>query len=288
MSRTEPPRVVGGVRELQRWADRQRALGRRIGLVPTMGALHEGHLSLVRKALSLCDDVVVSLFVNPTQFGPGEDFDRYPRDLEGDLARLGELGVEVVFAPETGEMYPPGEATWVEVERLTEGMCGRSRPGHFRGVTTVVARLFLAAKPHVAVFGMKDYQQLAVIRRMVRDLHFDIEVVGAPTVREPDGLAMSSRNAYLDTAARQQALSLQAALREARSLFEAGERDAGRLVSAVRARVAKEPDAEIGYVELRCAETLEPVETIDRQAVVGLAVSIRGTRLIDNVILDES
>jgi pantoate--beta-alanine ligase len=192
------PRIVREIRELQRWADGERASGRRIALVPTMGALHEGHLSLVRRARACADRVVASVFVNPTQFGPGEDFDRYPRDLDGDAAKLGRSGCDVVFAPSAGEMYPDGDCTWVEVEGLTDGLCGRDRPGHFRGVTTVVTRLLNAAKPHIAVFGEKDYQQLVVVRRLVRDLHIDVDIVAAPTVREPDGVAMSSRNALLE------------------------------------------------------------------------------------------
>jgi pantoate--beta-alanine ligase len=281
----ERPRIVRRVRELQRWADAERASGRRIALVPTMGALHEGHLSLVRRARTSADRVVTSLFVNPTQFGPGEDLDRYPRDFEGDVAKLGRSGCDLVFAPPVDEMYPEGDCTWVEVEGLTEGLCGRDRPGHFRGVTTVVSRLFLAAKPHLAVFGEKDYQQLAVVRRLVRDLHFDVEIQAGPTVREPDGLAMSSRNELLERSHREQARALNAALAEARRLYRSGERDPSRLESAARQRLEKEPDASIDYVEVRCAETLAPLERIDRPAVLALAVRFGGTRLIDNTTL---
>ena len=273
------------VRELQRWADATRAAGLRIALVPTMGALHEGHLSLVRLARALADRLVVSIFVNPTQFGPNEDFDRYPRDLEGDSEQLRAAGVDVVFTPEVREIYPAGEATWVVVERLTSGLCGRRRPGHFRGVTTVVARLLLCAKPHVAVFGEKDYQQLAVIRRMVRDLHFDVEVVAGPTVREPDGLAKSSRNAYLSPEARRQAPALNAALVEARRRWSAGERNAERLLAGVRERIEKEPLIELEYAELRSADELEELERLDRPAVLAVAARIERTRLIDNALL---
>lgn len=266
--------------------DAERAAGRRIGLVPTMGALHEGHLSLVRIAREHADFVIVSVFVNPTQFGPGEDFDRYPRDLDADVAALAREGVACVFAPEVDEMYPEGDATRVRVERLTEGLCGRSRPGHFEGVTTVVARLFNAARPHVAVFGQKDYQQLAAIRRMARDLLFDVEVIGAPTLREPDGLAMSSRNAYLGAEARAQAWALYAALLEARERVRAGERDAVGLLAAARRRIAKAPLAEVDYVELRDAESLEPVERIERPALLAVAVRFAGARLIDNLVLE--
>ncbi len=287
MNPTEPRRICS-VAELQAWADASRAAGRRIALVPTMGALHEGHLSLVRLARYRGDRVVVSIFVNPTQFGPGEDYDRYPRDLDTDVARLRPLHVDVVFAPTVDEIYPPGDATRVEVRGLTEGMCGTGRPGHFLGVTTVVARLLCAAKPHVAVFGEKDYQQLVAVRRMVSDLHFDVEIVGGPTVREPDGLALSSRNAYLGHDARRQARCLNDALHDARKLYEAGERDARRLVDVVRQRVAKEPLAEIEYVELRDADSLEPVVRVERRAVLALAVHFEGTRLIDIKILEAS
>lgn len=285
MSPTEP-RIIRKVRELQRWADKARAHGRRIALVPTMGGLHEGHLSLVRIAQVQADRVVLSIFVNPAQFGPGEDYGQYPRDLTADLAKLRTVGVDVVFAPDAEEIYPEGNATLVEVERLSEGMCGRGRPGHFRGVASVVTRLLIAAKPDVAVFGEKDYQQLALIRRMTRDLLFDLEIIGGPTVREPDGLAMSSRNVYLSADARQQARGLNAALHEARQLVRSGERDVRRLVAAARNRLDKEPLAQVEYIEVRDAESLEPLERVARRAVMGLAVHFEGTRLIDNTILE--
>ena len=279
--------IVREVRELQRWADEMRATDRRIALVPTMGALHEGHLSLVRIARSCADRVVVSIFVNPTQFAPGEDLAKYPRDLDGDISKLRGAGVDIVFTPEKEEIYPGGDATWVEVERLTDGMCGRKRPGHFRGVITVVTRLFLAAKPHVAVFGEKDFQQLATIRRMTRDLLFDIEIIAGPTVREPDGLALSSRNVYLTTDARRQARALSVALQEARELVRSGELEVDRLVEAARHRIQKEPLARVEYIEVRDAENLEPLERVNRRAVMALAVSIAGTRLIDNTVLED-
>ncbi len=287
MSPTEPL-VVSEVRALQRWSDETRCGGRRMGLVPTMGALHEGHLSLVRLAREYADRVVVSIFVNPTQFGEGEDLQGYPRDLSADLAKLTALGVDVVFAPSVAEMYPAGVApTWVDVEQLTRGLCGRSRPGHFRGVTTVVARLFHAARPDVAVFGQKDYQQLQVVRAMSDALLFGVEIVAGPTVREPDGLAMSSRNAYLGEDARVQARCLNAALLEARRLFRDGERDAAYLVDVARRRIEKEDAAEIEYVELCDARTLEPLGEIRGAAVLALAVFFDGTRLIDNTQLEE-
>lgn len=288
MSRTEL-KIVRDVGSLRRWTEAERAAGRRVALVPTMGALHEGHLSLVRIARERADSVVVSIFVNPTQFGPGEDFDEYPRDLDGDARALAEEGVDVVFSPPGAAIYPEGDATRVRVERLTDGLCGRGRPGHFEGVTTVVARLFNAARPHVAVFGEKDYQQLAAIRRMARDLLFDIDVVGGPTVREADGLAMSSRNAYLSPAARRQATALHDALCEARRRVASGETDARNLLDGVRRRIAKEPLAELDYAELRDAENLESVERIgpaSRRAVLALAVRFEGARLIDNALLE--
>ncbi|MEE8556465.1 MAG: pantoate--beta-alanine ligase [Myxococcota bacterium] len=287
MSRTDPRRIER-VLDLQRWADAERARGRRIALVPTMGGLHEGHLSLVRLARAMADRVVVSIFVNPTQFGPGEDFDRYPRDLERDVGELGRCGVHVVFAPSVEEMYPQGGSTWVEVEGLADGMCGRFRPGHFRGVATVVARLLAGSKPHVAVFGEKDYQQLQVVRRMVRDLRLDVEIVGGPTAREGDGLALSSRNAYLGRAARAQALALYAGLREARDLALAGERSRDRLVGVVRARLEKEPLIDVQYVELGDAETLEPQSRLEGRSVLAVAALVDGTRLIDNLVLEGS
>jgi pantoate--beta-alanine ligase len=287
MSPTEP-RIIERVRDLQAWADSVRASGRRIGLVPTMGSLHEGHLSLVRLARGRADRVVVSIFVNPTQFGPGEDFERYPRDPAGDLAKLARLNVDVVFSPGVTDLYPTGNATWVEVTRVTEGLCGRFRPGHFRGVTTVVSRLLLAAKPHVALFGEKDYQQLAAIRRMCRDLGFDVEIVAGPTVREPDGLAMSSRNAYLDDEERRQALSLYAGLLDARHLADSGMRSGERIKAAVCERIEKQPLVQLQYVELADAETLEPLGRLDRPAVLAAAIGVGKTRLIDNILLEGS
>ncbi len=284
MSRTEL-RVVERVSDVRARVEFERAAGRRVALVPTMGALHEGHLSLVRLAGERADFVVVSIFVNPAQFGPGEDFDRYPRDLSADLAALSAERVDLVFAPRVDDLYPLGDATRVRVERVTEGLCGRDRPGHFEGVTTVVARLFNAVRPHVAVVGQKYYQQLVAIQRMACDLLFDVEVVGGAIVREPDGLAMSSRNAYLSAAARRQAPALRQALLEARDSFRI-DGDAAALLSAVRRRIEKEPLAEIDYVELRDAQTLEPVETLEGRAVLAVAVRFEGARLIDNLVLE--
>jgi pantoate--beta-alanine ligase len=280
-------KTIERVAELQAWADGLRAQGRRIALVPTMGALHEGHLSLVRVGLARADCVVASVFVNPTQFGAGEDYAIYPRDLVGDGEKLRRAGCDVLFAPPVSEIYPQGWSTWVEVEGgLGTGLCGRARPGHFRGVTTVVARLFSAAKPHIAVFGEKDYQQVAVIRRMARDLLLDVEIVAAPTVREADGLAMSSRNENLSEAERDQARALNAALAEARQRLRAGERSAARLIEAARQRLAEAPLARIDYVELVDPDTLEPLEKVESRAVMALAVHFSRARLIDNALLE--
>ncbi len=280
------PLLLRTVGEQRAFSRAERAGGRRVALVPTMGALHPGHVSLVRLARRHAERVVVSIFVNPTQFGPGEDFAAYPRDLERDLALLRPEGVAAVFAPSAAEVYPQGDATRVDVERLGEPLCGRSRPGHFRGVTTVVARLFHIVEPDVALFGEKDYQQLAVIRRMVRDLHFPIEIIGAPIVREPDGLAMSSRNAYLEPEQRRQALALPRALREAREQVRAGERDAARLAGLAREIIAAQPLAELDYVELCDADTLEAVARLERPAVLAVAARFGRARLIDNTRLE--
>lgn len=284
-------KLIYTVREMQAWADEQRSAGRRIGLVPTMGALHAGHLALVREAARRADEVVVSIFVNPTQFVQGEDFDRYPRTLEADLRALVETGHSVtVFAPPDEEMYPGGQAanrTWVTVEGLDAHLCGRHRPGHFRGVTTVVARLFLVAKPHVAVFGLKDAQQFVILRRMVRDLHFDVEMVGMPTVREADGLALSSRNVYLNPREREQAVVLSQAVEAARQRVEAGEQEAGVIVETMRLTLARAPEGRVQYAEVVDAETLQPIDRIEpgQEVLAAVAVFFGSTRLIDNAFV---
>ncbi|HEY2388186.1 MAG TPA: pantoate--beta-alanine ligase [Candidatus Binatia bacterium] len=276
-------RTIGQVGAMQAWSREVRGRdAARIALVPTMGALHAGHLSLVEIARRHADKVVASVFVNPTQFDRADDFARYPRDLERDGALLASAGVDVVFAPDADEMYPPGAQTTVSVERLAEPLCGAHRPGHFRGVATVVLKLLHVVQPHVAVFGEKDYQQLALIRRMVRDLHLDLDVVGAPIVREGDGLAMSSRNRHLDPAERTAALCLVRALDAAEASVAAGERDAAALVAAAGAVLAGEPRARVEYVSVVDAETLESVSAVATPAVLALAVWIGGTRLIDN------
>lgn len=276
-------RTIDQVVAMQAWSREVRGRdAARIALVPTMGALHAGHLSLVEIARRHADTVVASVFVNPTQFDRADDFARYPRDLERDGALLASAGVDVVFAPVAAEMYPPGAQTSVSVERLAEPLCGAHRPGHFRGVATVVLKLFHIVQPHVAVFGEKDYQQLALIRRMVRDLHVDIDVVGAPIVREDDGLAMSSRNRHLDPAERAAALCLVRALDAAEACVAAGERDTVALVDAATAVIAREPRARAEYVVAVDPETLAPAAEISGPVVLALAVWIGSTRLIDN------
>lgn len=256
-----------------------------IGLVPTMGYLHEGHLSLVRRAAEECASVVVSIFVNPTQFGPSEDLDAYPRDMERDLRLLEPLGVSLVWMPTPEIMYPDGYQTWVEVDALTQPLEGAQRPGHFRGVTTVVAKLFNAVRPAKAYFGQKDAQQAAVIRQMVRDLNFPLEVVVCPIVREPDGLAMSSRNSYLDPEQRQAATVLYRALNFAKDAYDAGERDAEKLRVLMRETIASEPLAEMQYVSCADYDTLQELETISGKALLSMAVFVGKTRLIDNFVL---
>jgi pantoate--beta-alanine ligase len=263
-----------------------RAGRRRLGLVPTMGALHEGHLSLVRAAKAQCAAVAVSIFVNPTQFGPTEDLSKYPRQFDRDCRLLEKEGVDILFAPPVEEVYPNGGVTWVLVESLSEKLDGRSRPGHFRGVTTVVAKLFHIIEPEAAFFGQKDAAQLAVIRCMVRDLNFPVEIVACPIVREPDGLAMSSRNAYLNREERSRALVLQRSLQKARWLFGDGERSVAKLISAAKEVFAGEPQVVLDYFEIVDPDTLDPVERISQKALVAVAAYVGGTRLIDNVVLN--
>ncbi len=269
---------------MQQTAERLRSQGK-VGFVPTMGALHEGHLALVRRARRLADFVVVSIFVNPLQFGPREDFRSYPRDFKQDRKLLQDLGVDVIFYPDAREMYRPGFASYVEVKGLTRELCGRSRPGHFRGVTTVVAKLFNIVKPHIAVFGQKDAQQALVIKRMVRDLNFDLKVVVVPTVREPDGLAMSSRNVYLTPAQRRQAPVLYQSLQLAARLIRSGVTDAGRVRQAMRRLISRQPAARIDYIQIVDAEKLKPVRQIQGKVLVALAVYFGHARLIDNIII---
>jgi pantoate--beta-alanine ligase len=270
---------------MQTWSDAARQHGRRVGFVPTLGFLHEGHLSLVREARRRTDLVVVSIFVNPLQFGPKEDFSVYPRDFARDEALLARELADVIYYPDTAEMYPPEFTTKVNVERLTDVLCGKSRPGHFQGVTTVVAKLFNAVKPHVAVFGAKDAQQVLVIRRMARDLDFDLEIVVSPTVREPDGLAMSSRNKNLLPEHRAQAPVLFRALERAAGLVRLGERNPETLRTAIR-RAIQETAGRIDYIGVVDAERLEEIREIRGEVVIALAVYFGRVRLIDNVIVN--
>ncbi|HEX4354562.1 MAG TPA: pantoate--beta-alanine ligase [Polyangiales bacterium] len=267
-------------------SDAWRVAGKRIAFVPTMGYLHDGHVSLLEEGRRRGDVLVLSIFVNPTQFGPKEDLSRYPRDLEGDLAKAERAGVDVAYVPDAAAMYPDGYQTFVEVEQLQQGLCGASRPGHFRGVATVVLKLLNVVQPTVALFGMKDYQQLQVIRRMARDLDVPSEIVGMPIVREPDGLAMSSRNAYLSPDERKRALVLSRALDAARTAFAGGERDAGTLLANAREVVDSGEGVRLDYLELRDGESLELSSgAVVRPAVMAIAVFVGRTRLIDNLLL---
>jgi len=259
--------------------------GQRVGLVPTMGALHEGHLSLVRAARAGSDVVAASIFVNPTQFGPSEDLAKYPRSFERDCHLLEREGVDFVFAPSVEEMYPAGATTWVTVEGLSEKLDGKSRPGHFRGVTTVVSKLFHIVEPDRAFFGQKDAAQVAVIRRMVRDLNLAVEIVVCPIVREPDGLAMSSRNVYLSLDERRRALVLQRSLERVRKLAEGGETDASKLVAAGREEFSTGSGARLDYFEIVNPDTLDSVADISRGTLVAVAAYVGRTRLIDNLVL---
>ncbi len=281
-------KVIKTVAEMSAEATRLRNEGKRISFVPTMGNLHEGHLSLMRMAKPLADVLVVSIFVNPLQFEPGSDFNAYPRTFQEDLEKCEPVGVDIVFAPTESDLYPEGFQTTVEVKELSKGLCGDFRPGHFKGVATVVLKLFNIVRPHVAVFGEKDYQQLCVIRRMVKDLNLDIEIVGHPTVRETDGLAMSSRNQYLSPDERKRAALIYKFLLEAKNLFEHGERRAQRLIATVQNGLARDPRISVEYVSIRDLDTLKPLDTLDRPAVMALAVHIGKTRLIDNIFLGKA
>jgi pantoate--beta-alanine ligase len=278
--------IVTSAARMTEQSEAARSRGRRIGFVPTMGALHEGHLSLVAHARAACDEVVLSIYVNPLQFGPREDFAAYPRDLEKDAALSRRAGVTVLFAPEDAEIHVQGSRTFVEVAGLQDALCGRSRPGHFRGVATVVAKLFAVVRPHAAYFGEKDAQQIRLIRRMTRDLHLPIDIVGCPIVRAADGLALSSRNAYLGEAERRAAPVVHRALCAAAERAAAGETDASRLVALVTEEIAAEPLARIDYVEAVDDDSLEPVASVRGRVLLAAAVHFGRARLIDNVVLE--
>jgi pantoate--beta-alanine ligase len=271
--------------EMTRFAESARASGKRIGLVPTMGFLHEGHLALMREGRRKSSVLVASIFVNPTQFCPGEDFARYPRNFERDCAMLETAAVDVVFAPEPSAMYSADAQTWVDAGEITSGLCGAHRPGHFRGVTTVVAKLFNIVKPHLAVFGEKDFQQLRAIQQMVRDLNFDVEIIPVPIVREKDGLAMSSRNAYLSPAEHEDALALSLAIRAAREKHRAGACCAEEIVFAATRVLNRLKGVAIEYVEAVDAETLARHPSLDRPILIAIAARVGKTRLIDNAVL---
>jgi len=276
-------RTIDETRILSRAA---RAQGSRLALVPTMGALHEGHLSLIRAAKAKSDVVAASIFVNPAQFGPNEDFTRYPRDLEKDLALLEREGVDVAFVPSVEEMYPQQSVTWVMVEGLSDRLCGKSRPGHFRGVATVVAKLFNIVEPDIAFFGQKDAAQVAIIRRMVRDLNIPVAIEACPIVREPDGLALSSRNTYMSTEQRKDALVLFRSLTRARELFESGERNPAALIEAAKKVLVGSPAVRLDYFDIVDADELTPLTTISQPALVAVAAFAGNTRLIDNIVLE--
>jgi len=277
--------IIEQIADMRAWSEGERRQSRRIVFVPTMGSLHEGHLCLVRDAKTRGERVVVSIFVNPMQFGPSEDFAKYPRDLQRDRALLESLGADVLFHPTVAEIYPDGYQTHIEVQNLSLPLCGAVRPGHFRGVATVVAKLFNIVQPHVAVFGEKDFQQLQVVRRLVRDLSMDVEIVGHPIVREADGLAMSSRNAYLTPEERRAAVCLSRALCRAEKLARRGETCAAPLLRVVAAELAREPLAQVEYAKLCDADSLQEIDRVQGTAVLALAVRFGRARLIDNRII---
>ncbi|MGC9195896.1 MAG: pantoate--beta-alanine ligase [Syntrophobacteraceae bacterium] len=280
-------RIIENIAGMQRLADAWRAEGERIAFVPTMGFLHEGHLSLLRTARQLGTKSVISIFVNPTQFAPTEDFASYPRDLDRDLGFCTQIGVDAAFVPSASEMYPDGFQTFVEVSGVTQNLCGASRPVFFRGVATVVSKLFNAVKPHTAIFGQKDFQQLVTIKRMVRDLNLDIEIIGHEIVREKDGLAMSSRNTYLKADERPVALRLGKSLQIARQLVASGEKNAQKILKAVSDCLTAGGGASIDYARLCDTQTIEEVESVEGPTLLALAVWVGKTRLIDNCVLGE-
>ncbi len=281
----KPPIVAETVQSLRKLLAPHRAAAKKIGFFPTLGGMHEGHLALIRRARAESDILVVSIFVNPTQFGPGEDYRRYPRNLKTDLKLCAQEGVDYAFVPSVEEIYPDGFVTYVVQEKLTEKLCGASRPGHFRGVTTVVAKLFNIVQPDVAYFGQKDPQQAAVIRRMVADLNLPIRIVVCPTVREPDGLAMSTRNQYLSPEDRQDALCLYHSLAEAKRMIESGETDPRPIMKKMSQIIENSPSAKLDYVAIVDPESLEDIHKIDRRVLVAVAAWIGRARLIDNMLL---
>ncbi len=281
-------KIISSVKEMQEFSDSIREKGQKIAFVPTMGYFHDGHLSLMREGRQRGDVLAISIYVNPTQFGPNEDFERYPRDFERDRALAEGVGVDIIFYPENKEMYPEYYQTSVTVEKVTQNLCGISRPGHFRGVTTVCAKLFNIVKSHYAIFGKKDFQQLVAIRRMVQDLNMDLEIVGMPIVREADGLAMSSRNVYLKKDEKTSALGLSRSLKLAKQIYDDGERDASIILAEVKKFIKGHPHAVIDYTKICDTTTLEDVESLEGNTVLALAVKINKTRLIDNYVFGET
>jgi len=278
-------KIIRTVKEMQAYSESLRNGGKKISFVPTMGFLHEGHLSLMRAGKERADILVVSIFVNPIQFGPGEDYEDYPRNFERDQERVASSGGDCIYAPVVSEMYPEGYQTSVQVEKVTKNLCGITRPTHFNGVTTVVAKLFNAVKPHLAIFGEKDFQQLAVINRMVLDLNMDLEVIGMPILREKDGLAMSSRNKYLTPEERKEALGLSQSLFEVKKMFEAGERNAAVLIDFVRGKISSGGSGKIDYIKICDVVNIEDCSVIEDDSVMALAVYFNKARLIDNIVL---
>ena len=280
-------KIISSIREMQKTADELRLQGKRIGVVPTMGYLHEGHLSLVKHAREKSDVVILTIFVNPTQFGPSEDFKRYPRDFERDCRLAEGAGCDILFTPETAEMYPQLFLTYIEVEKLSKMLEGKFRPTHFRGVTTVVAKLFNITKPHVAVFGQKDAQQAIIIKRMARDLNFDIEIIAAPIIRELDGLAMSSRNVYLDPVERTEAPLLRRSLDLAENMVRKGERDVKKIIEGMETLITSKKNATLDYVAVVDPDSLADLRELEskRQVLIAVAIRIGNTRLIDNTLI---
>ncbi|MBN1456258.1 MAG: pantoate--beta-alanine ligase [Sedimentisphaerales bacterium] len=278
--------IVKTIDLLRSAVQKGRAEGKSIGFVPTMGALHKGHVSLIETAIKKCDVVVVSIFVNPTQFGPNEDLDKYPRDLEGDAKICEQAGADIIFAPDVNEMYPDKIITWVEVEGLTNNLCGKFRPGHFKGVTTVCAKLFNIVCPDTAFFGQKDVQQAIVIKRMVKDLNMPLEIKVCPTMREESGLAISSRNQYLSESEKKEAALIYAALGKCEGMVGEGVSDCSKLTDAMRGVLGKSPNINVEYISIVDIETLEDIDNITSKALVAMAVKIGATRLIDNIIVD--
>jgi pantoate--beta-alanine ligase len=280
-------KIIESAKKMQALSESLRNQGKIVTFVPTMGYFHEGHLDLMREGRKRGDCLVISIYVNPTQFGPNEDFEKYPRDLERDRTMAEGVGVDVIFYPPTAEMYPPYYQTYVTVENVTNNLCGLSRPGHFRGVATICAKLFNLVKPHIAVFGKKDFQQLVTIKRMVQDLNMDLEVIGMPTTREQDGLAMSSRNIYLTPDERVSALSLSRSLKLAKGLYEQGERDAVKMIGEVRKHIESHAHTTLDYVQICDTTTMKDVVLLDGESVLAMAVRVGKTRLIDNYVFGE-